>query len=214
MARSIMGRWRHIGHDPAIRCIESIYLPLLVGTAQPAPRRERARSTRRRSSGCPPTARAADLGPTLHRRSAAAATLSPMAFEPSSLRGVGPGVIDHRLARRALITEYRKGRLARHQVCDAHPELMRAARSIGQATQTDCPICEDHKLVLVTYAFGPRLPKHGRCISNIRDLQELNRRSEQYSAYVVEVCPSCTWHHLLRVLPIGGRRDRRRSGTG
>jgi hypothetical protein len=137
-----------------------------------------------------------------------------MAFEPSSLRGVGPGVIDHRLARRALITEYRKGRLARHQVCDAHPELMRAARSIGQATQTDCPICEEHRLVLVTYAFGPRLPKHGRCISNIRDLQELNRRSEQYSAYVVEVCPSCSWHHLLRVLPIGGRRDRRRSGTG
>ena len=44
-----------------------------------------------------------------------------MAFEPSSLRGVGPGVIDHRLARRALISEYRKGRLARHQVCDADP---------------------------------------------------------------------------------------------
>ena len=137
-----------------------------------------------------------------------------MAFEPSSLRGVGPGVIDHRLARRALISEYRKGRLARHQVCDAHPELIRAARSIGQPTGTDCPICEEHKLVLVTYAFGPRLPKHGRCISNIRDLQQLNRRPEQYAAYVVEVCPSCSWHHLLRMLPLGGRPDRRRSVTG
>ena len=30
-----------------------------------------------------------------------------MAFQASSLRGVGAGVIDHRLARRALIREYR-----------------------------------------------------------------------------------------------------------
>ena len=164
--------------------------------------------------GATGSGRAPTSGATRPRPPAAAATLSPMAFEPSSLRGVGPGVIDHRLARRSLINEYRRGRLAQHQVCDAHPELMRAARSIGQPTETDCPICEAHKLVLVTYAFGPRLPKHGRCISNIRDLQELNRRSEQYSAYVVEVCPSCSWHHLLRVLPLGGRRDRRRSGTG
>jgi len=84
-----------------------------------------------------------------------------MAFQASSLRGMGAGIVDHRLARRALIREYRKGRLARHQVCDAHPELIRAARSVGQATQTDCPICEVDKLVLVTYAFGPRLPRTG-----------------------------------------------------
>ena len=137
-----------------------------------------------------------------------------MAFEPSSLRGVGPGVVDHRLVRRALISEYRKGRLARHQVCDAHPELMREARSVGQPTPTDCPICEQRQLVLVTYVFGPRLPAHGRCVSTTRELQQLNRRSEQYAAYVVEVCPGCSWHHLLRVLPIGGRQARRSSGTG
>jgi hypothetical protein len=137
-----------------------------------------------------------------------------MAFEPSSLRGVGPGVVDHRLVRRALISEYRKGRLARDQVCDAHPELLRAARSVGQPTGTECPICEQHKLVLVTYVFGPRLPAHGRCVTTTPELQQLNRRAEQCTAYVVEVCPSCSWHHLLRVLPIGGRPARRSSGTG
>jgi hypothetical protein len=137
-----------------------------------------------------------------------------MAFQASSLRGVGAGVIDHRLARRALIREYRKGRLARHQVCDAHPELIRAARAVGQETQTDCPICEVDKLVLVTYAFGPRLPAHGRCITDTRQLRELNRRSESYAAYVVEVCRACSWHHLLRVLPLGSRPARRTSGTG
>src|SRR5262245_46842577 len=121
----------------------------------------------------------------------------------------GTGVVDHRLARRALITEYRKGRLARHQVCDAHPELIRAAREVGRPTQSECPICEDEQLVLVTYVFGPRLPAFGRCISSIAELQKLNRRTDPLAAYVVEVCPSCSWHHLLRVLPIGGRNGKR-----
>jgi Family of unknown function (DUF5318) len=114
------------------------------------------------------------------------------------------GVVDHRLARRALINEYRKGRLARHQVCDAHPELVRAARSVGEESALDCPICEDDKLVLVTYVFGPRLPPFGRCISQRRELLQLDKRSEPLSAYVVEVCRTCSWHHLLRVLPLGG----------
>jgi hypothetical protein len=128
-----------------------------------------------------------------------------MTFGPGSLRGVRSGVVDHRLARRALINEYRRGRLPRHQVCDAHPELVRAARSIGRPTASDCPICDEDKLVLVTYVFGPRLPAHGRCVTSTRELHQLNRRRDQYQAYVVEVCPSCSWHHLLRVLPIGGR---------
>ena len=86
-----------------------------------------------------------------------------VSFRVDSLRtgeGNAPraGVIDHRLARRSLITEYRKGRLARHQVCDAHPELVRAARGIGRETTTDCPICEEDRLVHVTYVFGPRMP--------------------------------------------------------
>jgi hypothetical protein len=116
------------------------------------------------------------------------------------------GVVDHRLARQFLVSEYRKGRLARHQVCDAHPELVRAARELGEQTRVDCPICGDDKLVLVTYVFGPRLPAHGRCISTKGELTTLNRRSDQLTAYVVEVCRLCSWHHLLRVLPIGGRK--------
>ena len=140
-----------------------------------------------------------------------------MTLGPGALRGdrsSPAGVVDHRLARKALITEFRKGRLARHQVCDAHPELLRAARGVGQPTRSTCPICEDDKLVLVTYVFGPRLPAHGRCVSGMGELQQLNRRAESYAAYVVEVCPGCSWHHLLRVLPIGGRTSRRTSSTG
>ena len=127
------------------------------------------------------------------------------------LRGVGAspphaGVIDHRLARRAVISEYRKGRLARHQVCDAHPELVRAAREIGEPTSVECPICEAASLVLVTYVFGPRLPPFGRCVTTKKELAQLDRRRDPLTAYVVEVCPSCSWNHLLRTRPMGAAR--------
>jgi hypothetical protein len=137
-----------------------------------------------------------------------------MSFGPDSFRNGGApgtrrGAVDHRLARLAVISEYRKGRLARHQVCDAHPELVRAAREIGEQTRTDCPICAEDKLVLVTYVFGPRLPPFGRCITTKAELRRLDTRSDDLNAYVVEVCRSCSWHHLLRVLPVGGRRPTR-----
>ncbi len=138
-----------------------------------------------------------------------------MSFGTGAIRGAVPqrgGTVDHRLARRALINEYRRGRLRRDQVCDAHPELIRAALNIGDETRVTCPICEEHKLVLVTYVFGPRLPAHGRCISDKRQLVELNRRTDELVAYIVEVCPHCHWHHLLRAQPLGGPRRRRTAG--
>jgi hypothetical protein len=137
--------------------------------------------------------------------------LGLMTFSSGALRGGARGVVDHRLARRALVNEYRRGRLARHQVCDAHPELVRAARELGAPTSVTCPICEEVKLVLVTYVFGPRLPAHGRCVTTARELAQLNRRADDLAAYVVEVCPACSWHHLLRVFPAGGRRRAARS---
>ena len=124
-----------------------------------------------------------------------------------TFRGASRGaIVDHRLARRSLISEYKKGRLRRDQVCDAHPELLRAARNVGEETKVTCPICEQDKLVLVTYVFGPRLPAHGRVISQPKEAAPFTRGNENYTAYVVEACRKCAWHHLLRVLPIGGRR--------
>jgi hypothetical protein len=135
-----------------------------------------------------------------------------MGFGPAAIRGGGaagagelPGAVDYRLLRQAVIADYRKKRLAQHEVCDAHPELVRAAQEVGEPTRIDCPICEAAKVVLVTYVFGPRLPPFGRCISNKTEFTKLDRRPEQSAAYVVEVCPSCSWNHLARVLPVGGR---------
>ncbi len=41
-------------------------------------------------------------------------------------------LVDYTLAKRAKLTELRGGRLSRDDVCDAHPELLRAARNVGE----------------------------------------------------------------------------------
>lgn len=135
------------------------------------------------------------------------ATLLPMSMSIGALRGVGDtrGHVDHRLARQHLINEYRRGRLRQDQVCDAHPELIRAAKNVGTPSDSACPICDAHELRLVTYVFGPRLPAHGRCVSTAKELNVLSRRRDELAAYVVEACTACEWHHLRKVLPIGGR---------
>jgi len=134
-----------------------------------------------------------------------------MTFGVGTLRG--NGVIDHRLARRHLINEFRRGRLRQDQVCDAHPELIRAARNVGSPASIACPICEVDQLRLVTYVFGPRLPAHGRCVSTAEELAKLNARPDELTAYVVEACTECRWHHLLRVIPVGRVRTHARRSS-
>jgi Family of unknown function (DUF5318) len=103
-----------------------------------------------------------------------------------------------------LVNEYKRGRLSRDQVCDAHPELIRAATNVGSPLDQACPICDEQALRLVTYVFGARLPAHGRCVSTAKELAMLNRRRDELSAYVVEACVGCHWHHLRKVIPLGG----------
>lgn len=131
-----------------------------------------------------------------------------MGFRPQSVRGAdGSGEIDYRLARQSVLSELRKGRVARHEVCDAHPELVRAAREVGDPTRITCPVCEDAKVVLVSYVFGPRLPPFGRCITSRRELQRIAKGAGNFSCYVVEVCPECAWNHLARAYLLNPTRQ-------
>ena len=130
-----------------------------------------------------------------------------VSFRPEAIQGAGSegpgGVIDYRLARQAVVSEYRRGRLAQHEVCDAHPELRRAAAQASEPTSMPCPICDDANVVLVTYAFGDRLPPSGRCITAKGELTKLAKRVRRLSCYVVEVCPECHWNHLARTFLFG-----------
>ena len=115
------------------------------------------------------------------------------------------GVVDYTLAKRALLRDFRQGMLSRFDICDAHPELLRAARNVGEATAETCPICEESQLVLVSFAFGARLPAHGRCVTSRDELTKLARSAPELSCYVVEVCPDCEWNHLARTFLLGRR---------
>lgn len=134
-----------------------------------------------------------------------------MSARPEMLRGAGAGThiageIDYTLARNAVVKEFRKGRLSRLDVCDAHPDLLRAATNLGETSEEECPICEDGNLRLVSYVFGPRLPPSGTCVSSKRELSKLSRTAKDLTCYVVEVCPLCAWNHLARSFAVTSRR--------
>jgi hypothetical protein len=137
-------------------------------------------------------------------------TLGGVSFRPDEAwprPGSGlPGQIDYRLARRAVIADYRRGRVGRNEICDAHPELLRAARNVGTSAAQECPICEQAGLVHVSYVFGDRLKAaNGRCITSQAELASLAAKVDELACYVVEVCPECAWNHLARAFVVGRR---------
>ena len=111
--------------------------------------------------------------------------------------------VDYALARLAVLREFRKGRLSKPEVCDAQPELIRAASHLGRPKPEPCPVCESESLVSVMYAFGPKLPAHGRCLEGPSDLSKLTTSANTNKVYEVEVCLACRWNHLERMSVLG-----------
>jgi len=133
-----------------------------------------------------------------------------MRFGSTQRGGEGTiGVVDYRLARRNVISEYRRGRLAVRDVCDAHPELRRAAEGYSRPSDEVCPICETVDLVHVSYVFGPGLPASGRVIAGPDELARVLRPTGKrpFMCYVVEVCTGCAWNHLVEVQSLSGSRS-------
>src|SRR5665213_879542 len=112
-------------------------------------------------------------------------------------------VIDYALARRATLADLACGRLSVADVCDAHPDLLRAARYHGEATELGCPVCRKDRLTRVTYAYGDELQHASGRARSSRSLDALAARYAQLRIYVVEVCRSCGWNHLCVSFMIG-----------
>lgn len=136
-------------------------------------------------------------------------TLRPQMIRGAPAKPGGATQVSYRLARDAVVRNFRNGRLSHLDVCDAHPELLRAAQNIGEATQELCPICEEENVVLVSYVFGTGLGPGGHCVTTKTELNRLRRRASDLTCYVVEVCPACRWNHLARSFQLPGRRARR-----
>ena len=115
---------------------------------------------------------------------------------------------DYALARRAVLQDLERGRLTRLDVCDAHPELLRAGRHLGEPAPLACPVCEARSLRYVSYVYGNDLRHaNGRAITNDGELARLGAAHEEFARYVVEVCLDCGWNHLTRRELHGRRHD-------
>ncbi len=127
-------------------------------------------------------------------------------------------MVDYALQRRALLAEVYAGRVGVTEVCDATPYLLRAAKFHGEPSAVTCPMCRKEPLTLVSWVYGDAL-KHAA--GSARTADELSRMAalhEEFSVYVVEVCRTCSWNHLVQsyVLGTGGvgsRRSRRRTAV-
>ena len=104
--------------------------------------------------------------------------------------------VDYTLAKRALLGQVRSGLLSRSDICDAHPELLRAARNVGEVSRRECPVCVDAKLRLLAYVYGEGLrDDNGRVWPLDVGLSMAADRPGSW-CYVVEVCVECQWNHL------------------
>jgi hypothetical protein len=113
---------------------------------------------------------------------------------------------DYALARRALLRDLQRGTVARLDVCDAHPELLRAARHVGEPAAHECPVCSARHVRYVSYVYGEHLRQaNGRCIVHESELDRLGAAHDEFARYVVEVCPDCGWNFLTR-RELHGRR--------
>ena len=85
--------------------------------------------------------------------------------------------VEYRIVRNGVVRDVVRGRLGKIDVCDAHPELLRAARNVGRPTKEVCPICDDGRLVKVTFVFGAKLPAGGRCPGTVAELRQLTKQA-------------------------------------
>jgi Family of unknown function (DUF5318) len=150
---------------------------------------------------------------------------SGTSFDPAAPPRTSGPVVDYTLARRSALASLRRGTLSTTDVCDAHPELLRAGRNIGTEVDERCPVCSHETLRQVSYVYGEDLKRNnGRVVYPEEWLAELARDHDQFTCYVVEVCVDCSWNHLIRAFSAGrlfrgepsplGRRKPSRNGDG
>jgi uncharacterized protein DUF5318 len=125
--------------------------------------------------------------------------------EPGRTMPEPMATVDYRMRKRALLRQLRRGLVSRIDVCDAHPELIRAAKHIGEPTRDECPICGCEGLRLVLYTYGKELKRANGWPRRSDELRELRGSVDQFRCYVVEVCLDCGWNHLVRAFDTGRR---------
>lgn len=125
-------------------------------------------------------------------------------------------VVDYSLQRRALLAEVYAGRTGTMEVCDASPYLLRAAKFHGQPSDVTCPVCRKEPLTLVSWVYGDELKHAAGSARTVDELTRMANLFEEFTVYVVEVCRTCSWNHLVQSYVLGKRgleKPRRRTAA-
>ncbi|MBB2944770.1 hypothetical protein FB565_004503 [Actinoplanes lutulentus] len=112
-------------------------------------------------------------------------------------------VIDYSLQRRAVLRDVRNGQVGALEVCDASPYLRNAATYHGEPTDERCPICRRDNLTLVHYVYGEELKNSAGQARKLAELPVLAMTLREFQVFVVEVCRSCAWNHLIERYVLG-----------
>lgn len=117
-------------------------------------------------------------------------------------------LVNYALQRRAVLRGLYGGQAFNgFDICDADPYLLRAARFHGVETSDPCPVCRvtdgRENLTHVTYIYGDQL---GHLAGSAIDPARLPTMAHEYGefrVYVVEVCATCHWNHLVTSYMLG-----------
>jgi len=112
-------------------------------------------------------------------------------------------VVDYSLQKRALLRDVHNGKIGTLEVCDASPYLKNAARFHGEPTDDRCPVCRRDNLTLVHYIYGDELKQSAGQARKLAELPVLAMTLREFQVFVVEVCQSCAWNHLIEQYLLG-----------
>ena len=112
-------------------------------------------------------------------------------------------VVDYSLQKRALLRDVHNGKVGTLEVCDASPYLKNAARFHGEPTDDRCPVCRRDNLTLVHYIYGDELKNSAGQARKLAELPVLAMTLREFQVFVVEVCQSCAWNHLIEQYVLG-----------
>jgi hypothetical protein len=116
-------------------------------------------------------------------------------------------IVDYALQRRALLADVYAGRVGVSSVCDANPYLLRAARFHGASSEETCPVCRKERLTEVSWVFGEGLRQVSGSARTPDELARMDVLNSEFSVYVVEVCRTCNWNHLVQSYVLGAPED-------
>ncbi|MFM1966612.1 MAG: hypothetical protein RL134_2337 [Actinomycetota bacterium] len=123
-------------------------------------------------------------------------------------------VVSYALQRRSVLRGLYGGQAFNgFDICDADPYLLRAARFHGVVTEELCPVCRvtegRDKLTQVTYVYGEQLGHIAGSAIDPARLPDMAREYGEFRVYVVEVCTTCHWNHLVTSYVLGDGKPRK-----